>query len=72
MGLFNGIDDWFMDSVHVMIVWLLREKTLCRELDLVVMATKELQKVVEAFDKTTDGNRREVTYTCPSEQNKEE
>ena len=72
MGLFNDIDDWFMDSVHAMIVWLLREKTLCRELDLVVMAKKESQKVVEAFDKTTDDNRREVTYTCPSEQNKEE
>jgi hypothetical protein len=58
MGLFNDIDDWFMDSIHEIIVWSPREKTFRQELDVVIQAQKEAQVKVTEFDKTANGKKR--------------
>ena len=58
MGIFNDIDDWFMRSVHKMVVWSTKKHQLFDKWTVSKSEVDTARVAIENFDKFNGGKRR--------------
>jgi uncharacterized protein YukE len=63
MGIFNDIDDWFMDRVHKIVKWLPEEQKLYDKLNSTNAKIETTKKAVEDYDNSENGKRRSKLAT---------